>query len=46
MLQFVYEESKIFIDEDEYSSWHNKVGDFMLSIWDRRNEICIECITV
>ena len=23
----------------ECSSWHNKVGDFLMSVWDRRKEI-------
>ena len=24
---------------DECSSWYNKVGDFLMSVWDRRKEI-------
>ena len=24
---------------DECSSWYNKVGDFLVSVWDRRKEI-------
>ena len=24
---------------DECSSWYNRVGDFLMSVWDRRKEI-------
>ena len=24
---------------DNCSSWYNKIGDFLLSVWDRRKEI-------
>ena len=25
--------------DDECSSWHNRAGDFLKSVWDRRKEI-------
>ena len=30
---------KLLLIDDECSYWYNRVGDFLLSVWDRRKEI-------
>ena len=39
-LNFVYEKSTVcFLVKDKCSSWYKRVGDFLVSVWDRRKEI-------
>ena len=36
---FCWGEKQSMLVNDECSSWYNKVGDFLMSVWDRRKEI-------
>ena len=36
---FCLGEKQGMLVNDECSSWYNKVGDFLMSVWDRRKEI-------
>ena len=36
---FCLGEKQGMLINDECSSWYNRVGDFLMSVWDRRKEI-------
>ena len=36
---FCLGEKQGMLVNDECSSWYNKVGDFLMSVWDKRKEI-------
>ena len=36
---FCLGEKQGLLINDECSSWYNRVGDFLMSVWDRRKEI-------
>ena len=36
---FCFGKKQFMSVNNEYSSWYSEVGDFIMSVWDRRNEV-------
>ena len=37
--EFCLGEEQGILENDERSSWYNKVGNFLVSVWDRRKQL-------
>ena len=38
---FCLGEKQGMIVNDDYTLWYNRVSDFLMSVWERRKEICM-----